>query len=75
MIRLSRPHYESDATRFIQRLKAERPGLESRQVEGRLLLWDQPPKTPDDRAREKAARVPQRPYVYHSGPQGHQDSD
>ena len=22
MIRLSRPHYESDATRFIQRLKA-----------------------------------------------------
>ncbi|MEY3970217.1 MAG: hypothetical protein RL617_1230, partial [Pseudomonadota bacterium] len=32
MIRLSRPHYESDATRFIQRLKAERPGLESRQV-------------------------------------------
>ena len=28
------------------------------------MLWDKPPKTPDEIAREDLARVSQTPYVY-----------
>ncbi|MBA4265089.1 MAG: DUF3460 domain-containing protein, partial [Comamonadaceae bacterium] len=33
----ARPHYTSDATQFIQKLKAEKPSLEKEQREGRAL--------------------------------------
>lgn len=58
-----RPDYQSDATRFINQLKAEQPALEASQRAGRDLLWD---KSVDRQAWEgyNAARVPQRPYVY-----------
>ncbi|MBM3387794.1 MAG: DUF3460 family protein [Betaproteobacteria bacterium] len=58
-----RPHYESEATQFIQQLKAQRPELSRQQREGRALLWD---KTVDREAQKafKAARVAQNPYVY-----------
>lgn len=39
---LSRPHYESDATTFINDLKKANPKLENEQREGRALLWDKP---------------------------------
>ena len=57
------PDYQSDATQFINQLKAGQPDLEARQREGRELLWD---KAVDRQAWEgyKAARVPQKPYVY-----------
>ncbi|MDA0665406.1 MAG: DUF3460 family protein, partial [Proteobacteria bacterium] len=52
MFRFARPHYVSDATQFIEHLKAEEPDLEQRQQAGRAMLWDKPPKTPDEIARE-----------------------
>jgi hypothetical protein len=35
-----RPDYQSDATQFIDQLKAKQPDLEARQRAGRALLWD-----------------------------------
>lgn len=56
-------HYESDITRFINEYKTKHPDTEKRQLEGRALLWD---KQQDAELLEqfKAARVPQKPYVY-----------
>jgi hypothetical protein len=34
------PDYKSEATQFIQQLKAEKPELEEQQRQGRALLWD-----------------------------------
>jgi hypothetical protein len=60
------PDYQSDATQFINQLKADKPDPEARQRQGRELLWD---KAVDRQAWEgfKAARVPQKPYVYQTG--------
>jgi len=58
-----RPDYRSDATQFIDQLKAANPDLEARQRAGRALLWDKNP----DRALQgeyAQARVAQKPYVY-----------
>jgi hypothetical protein len=63
---LSAPHYESEATQFLQSLKAANPRLESDQQAGRALLWDKPPRSLDEQARQAQARVPQKPYVYQS---------
>ena len=56
-------HYKSDVTSFIEDLKANNPGLERQQRQGRALLWD---KRVDLQAQSeyKEARVPQQPYVY-----------
>lgn len=58
-----RPDYKSDATQFIEQLKAGQPELEARQRQGRELLWD---KTVDRDAwaAYSQARVAQKPYVY-----------
>lgn len=58
-----RPDYQSDATQFIEQLKASRPELQAQQRQGRELLWD---KAVDREAWEdfRAARVAQNPYVY-----------
>jgi hypothetical protein len=55
--------YTSDATQFIQQLKASKPTLEDEQRRGRALLWD---KAVDREAQSawREARVPQQPYVY-----------
>lgn len=65
-----RPHYTSDATQFIDQLKANRPELEQGQVEGRALLWD---KSVDRefQAQARAATVPQQAYVYQTQPDPH----
>jgi hypothetical protein len=58
-----RPDYKSEATQFIDQLKAAKPAIEEGQREGRALLWD----TAVDRNAVKAygeARVAQKPYVY-----------
>ena len=59
----ARPHYTSDATQFIDQLKASRPELEKGQREGRALLWDQRINR-EQQAQAQAAQVPQQPYVY-----------
>jgi len=63
-----RPDYNSDATSFIEQLKANKPAIEAQQRAGRALLWD---KHVDREASEqwKAARVRQPAYVYFSKPQ------
>lgn len=63
------PDYQSEATQFLRKLKAEQPSLEEQQRAGRALLWD---KNIDRQAWDefKAARVPQKPYVYQTGPAG-----
>ena len=58
-----RPDYQSDATQFINQLKASRPELDPQQQAGRALLWDkQVDRTLWREYRE--AQVPQKPYVY-----------
>jgi len=58
-----RPDYQSEATQFIDQLKAKKPDLEAKQRQGRELLWD---KTVDRNAwaEYRAAQVAQQPYVY-----------
>lgn len=59
----NRPHYTSDATQFIDALKAKKPTLEAEQRAGRALLWDkQLDRSQLDEYGE--AKVPQQPYVY-----------
>ena len=59
----ARPHYTSDATQFIDSLKAAKPELEAEQRQGRALLWDKQVDR-DQQAQANAARVAQKPYVY-----------
>jgi hypothetical protein len=58
-----RPDYKSDATRFIDQLKAQQPDLEARQRAGRALLWD---KAVDRKVwtEFRQGQVAQKPYVY-----------
>lgn len=58
-----RPDYKSDATQFIDQLKATKPELEAQQRHGRSLLWD---KVVDRLAWKgfRNAQVAQKPYVY-----------
>jgi hypothetical protein len=62
----ARPHYTSDATDFIESLKAARPEIEQEQRHGRSLLWDKQVDR-EFQAEAEAARVPQKPYVYQTG--------
>ena len=58
-----RPDYQSNATQFINQLKASKPDLDARQQAGRALLWD---KDVDAEVWQdyNAGRVAQKPYVY-----------
>ena len=63
----ARPHYMSEATQFINQLKAQRPELDAQQVAGRALLWD---KSVDRTLWQDldAGEVAQKPYVYQTSP-------
>ena len=58
-----RAHYTSEATQFIESLKAQNPQLEKAQRDGRALLWD---KQVNREVQQdlQAGRVAQKPYVY-----------
>ena len=58
-----RPDYSSDATVFIEQLKAQKPDLDARQRAGMAIFWD---KHVDREAWSawRDAEVPQKPYVY-----------
>jgi hypothetical protein len=62
-----RPKYQSDATLFLNELKAKDPELEAKQRQGRALLWN---KAVDRNAwsEYRAAQVEQKPYVYQTDP-------
>ena len=55
--------YKSEASAFIDDLKAKKPTLEAEQRAGRGLLWDRKIDR-DQQADWNRARVPQQPYVY-----------
>jgi hypothetical protein len=61
--RIMAKNYQSEITQFLNKYKKEHPDTEARQREGRSLLWD---KHIDAELQEgfRAARVPQKPYVY-----------
>ena len=63
-----RPMYQSEATQFLNELKAKDPQIESRQLQGRALLWN---KTVDRGAwsEYRAAQGRQKPYVYQTAPE------
>ena len=56
--------YESEITRFIKELKAERPELDREQQKGRAIWWDKPPQDLAERRRMDQGRVQQQAYVY-----------
>jgi len=58
-----RPDYQSEATQFIDQLKAQKPELDAQQFAGRALLWD---KQVDRKvwSEYRDAQVAQKPYVY-----------
>ena len=58
-----RADYTSDATRFIDKLKADKPTLEAEQRAGRALLWDKNLKAAEQ-ADFLDAKVAQKSYVY-----------
>ena len=62
-----RPKYKSDASLFIDQLKAKDPTLEAKQRQGRELLWDKSVNR-SDWSEYRAAQVAQKPYVYQSEP-------
>lgn len=56
--------YQSEATQFIDALKAKNPEIEEGQRAGRALLWDKKPIDLDTQARNAESRVKQQAYVY-----------
>lgn len=55
--------YQSDLTKFLNKLKQENPRLEAEQQEGRAEFWER--DVDHDLQEEfKQASVPQKPYVY-----------
>lgn len=55
--------YQSDLTKFLNKLKQENPRLEAEQRKGRAEFWER--DVDHDLQEEfKQARVPQKPYVY-----------
>jgi hypothetical protein len=59
----ARKPYKSEATSFIEELKAKRPTLEAEQRAGRARLWDRA-QDREASAAWREAKVPQQPYVY-----------
>jgi hypothetical protein len=57
-------HYVSDHTRFIDELRAKKPGLGEAQQQGRAIWWDKSPQDLALRREMDAGRVPQPAYVY-----------
>ena len=58
-----RPKYQSDATQFINELKARNPELADKQSQGRALLWNRTVDR-DAQAEFRAAKVDQKTYVF-----------
>ena len=58
--------YESDATRMIRDLLAEKPAIVDEQKQGRALWWDRRLDL-DLLRRERESNVAQKGYVYQTG--------
>lgn len=58
--------YTSGITQFLTQLKLDNPGMEDEQLAGHNRLRNTPPRSRQDVASDKLARVAQKPYVYHN---------
>ncbi|ASK28213.1 DUF3460 family protein [Neisseria chenwenguii] len=56
--------YQSDATKFLNKLLEERPELAQQRLDNRNLLWDVTLK-PEEEAGFEAAKVAKKPYTYY----------
>jgi hypothetical protein len=56
--------YKSTISLFLEELKTQKPELEQAQKDGRALLWDKAPISPEDQKRAQLARIKQKAYVY-----------
>ncbi|MBU3599530.1 DUF3460 family protein [Polynucleobacter sp. 30F-ANTBAC] len=56
--------YKSTISLFLEELKTQKPELEQAQQDGRALLWDKAPISPEDQKRAQLARIKQKAYVY-----------
>lgn len=56
--------YKSTISLFLEELKTQKPELEQAQQDGRALLWDKAPISPEDQKRAQLARFKQKAYVY-----------
>jgi len=57
-------NYESEHTKFIRELMAQKPQLAAEQQKGRAIWWDKRPPELAEREKMDNGRVPQPPYVY-----------
>lgn len=57
-------NYESEITRFIKELKAQKPELDRAQQNGRAIWWDKPAQDVAERRKLDDDRVQQQGYVY-----------
>lgn len=55
--------YESEFTRFMRELQANKPEIEREQKKGRSIWWDRVPNGEQDR-RFNESEVPMQAYVY-----------
>jgi len=56
--------YESEFEAFLKQWKEQRPDVEERQREGRLLWWDKGPLAPHEVRRATTPDVKWKPYAY-----------
>ncbi|MDR2852086.1 MAG: DUF3460 family protein [Burkholderiaceae bacterium] len=70
MFLFRRPHYRSDATAFIDQLKAQQPNLEAEQRAGRDRLWDKEINR-DLEQDLHAGQIAQPAYVYQTQTHDH----
>jgi len=57
-------HYESEHTKFMRELLAQKPDLREQQREARAIWWDKHPKELAEERVMDLGRIPQSPYVY-----------
>jgi hypothetical protein len=55
--------YESEHTRFMRELMAQKPELAQEQKQGRALWWDRKPDLDEDR-RNAESKINMQAYVY-----------
>jgi hypothetical protein len=56
--------YKSEITLFLEKLKQDKPHLESAQKAGRSLLWDKEPTSPERQQELRDVAVAQKAYPY-----------
>ncbi|HJV79523.1 DUF3460 family protein [Noviherbaspirillum sp.] len=57
-------NYESEFSTFLRDLKQDQPEIDKGQRDGRKLLWDKPPISPDELQLAMHSEVKMQPYIY-----------